>query len=78
MSSVAAEAVHEQRSGFRARLDSLTSPSGLFIAAVLVKGVTLPLWEWPLLVVLIAAGAFRSRPWASSSARSRMATAPRA
>jgi ABC-2 type transport system permease protein len=49
-----------------------------FIAAVLVKGVTLPLWEWPLLVVLIAAGAFRSRPWASSSARSRMATAPRA
>jgi hypothetical protein len=36
MSSVAAEAVHEQRSGFRARLDSMTSPSGLFIAAVLV------------------------------------------
>ena len=27
-----------------------------FIAAVLVKGVTLPLWEWPLLVLLIAAG----------------------
>ena len=36
MSSVAAEAVHEQRSGLRARLDSLTAPSGLFIAAVLV------------------------------------------
>jgi hypothetical protein len=36
MSSVAAEAVHEQRSGFRARLDSMTAPSGLFIAAVLV------------------------------------------
>jgi hypothetical protein len=36
MSSVAAEAVHEQRTGFRARLDSLTAPSGLFIAAVLV------------------------------------------
>jgi ABC-2 type transport system permease protein len=27
-----------------------------FIAAVLVKGVTLPLWEWPLLVLVIAAG----------------------
>jgi len=36
MGSVAAEAVHEQRSGFRARLDSMTAPSGLFIAAVLV------------------------------------------
>jgi hypothetical protein len=36
MSSVAAEAVHQQRSGFRERLDSLTAPSGLFIAAVLV------------------------------------------
>ena len=36
MSSVAAEAVHERRSGFRERLDSLTAPSGLFIAAVLV------------------------------------------
>jgi hypothetical protein len=36
MGSVAAEAVHEQRSGFRERLDSLTAPSGLFIAAVLV------------------------------------------
>lgn len=36
MSSVAAEAVHGQRNRFRDRLDSLTSPSGLFIAAVLV------------------------------------------
>jgi hypothetical protein len=36
MSSVAAEAVHQRRSGLRARLDSLTAPSGLFIAAVLV------------------------------------------
>src|SRR5579872_1678029 len=36
MSSVAAEAVHERRSGFRERLDSLTAPSGLFIAAVLI------------------------------------------
>ena len=27
-----------------------------FVTAVLVKGVTLPLWEWPLLVLLIAAG----------------------
>ena len=36
MTSVAAEAVHEERSPFRARLDSWTSPSGLFIAAVLV------------------------------------------
>jgi hypothetical protein len=36
MTSVAAEAVHEERSRFRARLDSWTSPSGLFIAAVLV------------------------------------------
>ena len=36
MSSVAAEAVHQRRSGFRERLDSLTSPSGLFIAAVFV------------------------------------------
>ena len=36
MSSVAAEAVHERRSGFRERLDSWTAPSGLFIAAVLV------------------------------------------
>ena len=36
MSSVAAEAVHQRRSGFRERLDSLTAPSGLFIAAVLV------------------------------------------
>lgn len=36
MASVAAEAVHEQRSGFRERLDSMTAPSGLFIAAVLV------------------------------------------
>ena len=36
MTSVAAEAVHEDRSRFRARLDSWTSPSGLFIAAVLV------------------------------------------
>ena len=36
MTSVAAEAVHEQQSRFRARLDSLISPSGLFIAAVLV------------------------------------------
>ena len=36
MSSVAAEAVHGQRNGFRERLDSLTAPSGLFIAAVLV------------------------------------------
>jgi hypothetical protein len=35
MSSVAA-AVHEQRSGFRERLDSLTAPSGLFVAAVLI------------------------------------------
>jgi hypothetical protein len=35
MSSVAA-AVHERRSGFRERLDSLTAPSGLFIAAVLI------------------------------------------
>src|SRR5580692_5089827 len=35
MSSVEA-AVHERRSGLRERLDSLTSPSGLFIAAVLV------------------------------------------
>jgi len=36
MSSVAVEAVHEQRSGFRMRLDSWTAPSGLFLAAVLV------------------------------------------
>jgi hypothetical protein len=36
VTSVAAEAVHEQQSRFRARLDSWTSPSGLFIAAVLV------------------------------------------
>jgi hypothetical protein len=36
MTSVAAEAVHEERSRFRARLDAWTSPSGLFIAAVLV------------------------------------------
>ncbi len=36
MSSVAAEAVRERRSGFRERLDSLTAPSGLFIAAILV------------------------------------------
>ncbi len=36
MSSVAAEAVHQRRSGLRERLDSLTAPSGLFIAAVLV------------------------------------------
>jgi len=36
MSSVAAEAVHRQRSGFRERLDSLTQPSGLFLIAVLV------------------------------------------
>src|ERR1700680_4206422 len=36
MSSVAAEAVREPRSGFRERLDSWTTPSGLFIAAVLV------------------------------------------
>ena len=36
MSSVAAEAVHEPRSGFRERLDSWTAPSGLFILAVLV------------------------------------------
>ena len=36
MSSVAAEAVHGQRTRFRERLDSLTAPSGLFIAAVLV------------------------------------------
>src|SRR5580693_4026856 len=36
MTSVAAEAVHEERSRFRARLDYWTSPSGLFIAAVLV------------------------------------------
>src|ERR1700722_2563711 len=36
MSSVAAEAVQQRRSGFRERLDSLTTPSGLFIAAVLV------------------------------------------
>src|ERR1700686_248313 len=36
MSSVAAEAVQQRRSGFRERLDSLTAPSGLFIAAVLV------------------------------------------
>jgi hypothetical protein len=36
VTSVAAEAVHEQQSRFRARLDSLISPSGLFIAAVLV------------------------------------------
>ena len=36
MSSVAAEAVHEQRTGLRARLDSMTTPSGLFLAAVLV------------------------------------------
>ncbi len=35
MSSVAA-AVHERRSGLRERLDSLTAPSGLFIAAVLI------------------------------------------
>jgi hypothetical protein len=35
MSSVAA-AVHERRSGFRERVDSLTAPSGLFIAAVLI------------------------------------------
>ena len=35
MSSVAA-AVHERRSGFRERLDSVTAPSGLFIAAVLI------------------------------------------
>jgi hypothetical protein len=35
MSSVAA-AVHEQRSGFRERLDSLTAPSGLFVAAILI------------------------------------------
>jgi hypothetical protein len=35
MSSVAT-AVHERRSGFRERLDSLTAPSGLFIAAVLI------------------------------------------
>jgi hypothetical protein len=35
MSSVAA-AVHERRSGFRDRLDSLTAPSGLFVAAVLI------------------------------------------
>jgi hypothetical protein len=35
MSSVAA-AVHERRSGFRERLDSLTAPSGLFVAAVLI------------------------------------------
>src|SRR3984893_3912598 len=36
MSSVAAEAVDGQRNGFRERLDSLTAPSGLFIAAVLI------------------------------------------
>src|SRR5580704_19229244 len=36
MSSVAAGAVHERRSAFRERVDSLTTPSGLFIAAVLV------------------------------------------
>ena len=36
MTSVAAEAVHEERSRFRARLDSWISPSGLFVAAVLV------------------------------------------
>jgi hypothetical protein len=36
MSSVAAEAVQKQRSGFRERLDSLTQPSGLFLIAVLV------------------------------------------
>jgi hypothetical protein len=35
MNSVAA-AVHERRSGFRERLDSLTAPSGLFVAAVLI------------------------------------------
>jgi hypothetical protein len=35
MSSVVA-AVHERRSGFRERLDSLTAPSGLFLAAVLI------------------------------------------
>jgi hypothetical protein len=35
MSSVEA-AVHERRSGLRERLDSLTSPSGLFLAAVVV------------------------------------------
>jgi hypothetical protein len=35
MSSVAA-AVDERRSGFRERLDSLTAPSGLFLAAVLI------------------------------------------
>jgi hypothetical protein len=35
MSSVAA-AVHERRSGFRERLDSLTAPSGLFVAAILI------------------------------------------
>jgi hypothetical protein len=35
MSSVA-EAVHERRNTFRERLDSFTSPSGLFIAAVLI------------------------------------------
>jgi hypothetical protein len=36
MSSVAAEAVHKQRSVFRERLDSLTAPSGLFLIAVIV------------------------------------------
>jgi hypothetical protein len=35
MSSVEA-AVHERRSGLRERLDSLTSPSGLFLAAVVI------------------------------------------
>src|SRR5580692_3061947 len=35
MSSVEA-AVHERRSAFRERLDSLTAPSGLFLAAVLI------------------------------------------
>jgi len=34
--SSAAAAVHERRNGFRERLDSLTSPSGLFIAAAVV------------------------------------------
>ncbi len=36
MSSVAEVGVHERRNTFRERLDSFTSPSGLFIAAVLI------------------------------------------
>ena len=36
MSSVAEAGLHERRNTFRERLDSFTSPSGLFVAAVLI------------------------------------------